>query len=90
MVISNNNDLPEVIHDFMWKFIVPYFKRLIYYLHNKNIERTSNKLENCFLKNFNKSIKKLYKSDGGILKRFVLKLNEWTDDNAIGKNPRSF
>lgn len=81
MIISNNNDLPKVIHDIMWKFIVPNFKRLTYHLHDKNIEHTSNKLENCFLKNFNKSIKKLYKSEDGILKRFDLKLNEWNEEN---------
>ena len=82
MIISNNYDLPSVIHDIIWKFIVPNFKRLTFHLHDKNIEYTSNKLENCFLKNFNKSIKKLYKSEDGILKRFDLKLNEWTEENG--------
>ena len=49
-IISNNDDLPEVIHEIMWEFIVPNFKRLTYHLNDKNIEHTSNKLENCFLK----------------------------------------
>ena len=34
-------------------------------------------------KNFPKHIKKLFKTDDGILKRFNLKLKYWDEDNAI-------
>ena len=80
-MIIINQELPEVIRQILWQFIVPYFKKLTYHLKDRNIESTSNKLENCFLKNFNKATKKLYKSENGILKRFDLKLNEWNDKN---------
>ena len=81
-LISKNSELPEIIHEILWEFIVPYFKHLTWYLNDGHVESTSNKLENCFLKNFNKATKKMYKSENGILKRFDLKLNNWNDDNA--------
>ena len=81
-LINRSDDLPECIHKILWEFIVPYFKHLTWHLGDSNIESTSNKLENCFLKNFNKSTKKMYKSENGILKRFDLKLTNWNDDNA--------
>lgn len=81
-LIDRSDDLPECIHEILWEFIVPYFKHLTWHLKDSNVESTSNKLENCFLKNFNKSTKKLYKSENGILKRFDLKLTNWNDDNA--------
>ena len=82
-LIERNGKLPEIIHKIIWEFIVPYFKYLTYCLEDSNVESTSNKLENCFLKNFNNSIKKMYKSEKkGILKRFDLKLANWNDDNA--------
>ena len=77
-----NEELPEIIYEILREFIVPYFKHLTWHLNDDNVESTSNKLENCFLKNFNKSTEKLYKSENGILKRFDLKLDNWNDDNA--------
>ena len=81
-LIDKNGELLEIIHEILWEFIVPYFKHLTWHLDDNNVESTSNKLENCFLKNFNKATKKMYKSENGILKRFDLKLNNWNDDNA--------
>ena len=46
-----------------------------------NVESTSNKLENYFLKNFNTSTRKRHKSEKGNLKRFDLKLDNWNEDN---------
>ena len=81
-LIGRSGELPEIIYKILWEFIVPYFKYLTWHLDEDNIESTSNKLENCFLKNFNKTTKKMYKSENGILKRFDLKLNNWNEDNA--------
>lgn len=81
-LINSSEELPECIYDILWEFIVPYFKHLTWHLDDNNVESTSNKLENCFLKNFNKSTKKMYKSKNGILKRFDLKLDNWNEDNA--------
>ena len=73
-LIEISDELPEVIHEILWEFIVPYFKHLTWHFDDINVESTSNKLENFFLKNFNKSTKKMYKSEDRILKRFDLKL----------------
>ena len=75
-LINKNKDLPDIINKILWDFIVPYFKNLTYYLTDSNIESTSNKLENYFHQNFNKSIKKLYKIENGILKQFDLITNK--------------
>ena len=75
-LINKNKDLPDIINKILWDFIVPYFKNLTYYLIDGNIESTSNKLENYFHQNFNKSIKKLYKIENGILKQFDLITNK--------------
>ena len=46
------------------------FKKLAYHIYDENIEFTSNKLENCFKHIFGTAIKKLYKIEKRILKRF--------------------
>ena len=63
--------------------MIPEFKKITNHLNDAKIAITSNKIENCFLKNFPKHIKKLFKSKKGILKRFDLKLMYWDEDNAI-------
>ena len=75
-------DFPEVIVKLTWDLMIPEFKKFTNHLHDENIVLTSNKIENCFLKNFPKYIKKIFKSDIGILKRFDLKLMIWDENNA--------
>ena len=74
---------PKVIRDLASKLMIPEFKKITNHLNDSKIAITSNKIENCFLKNFPKHIKKLFKSEKGILKRFDLKLRYWDEDNAI-------
>ena len=74
---------PSIIRKLTSNLIIPEFKKLTNYLTDPKIAITSNKIENCFLKNFPKHIKKLFKTDKGILKRFNLKLKYWDEDNAI-------
>ena len=76
-------NVPKVIRKLTSNIIIPEFKKLTNYLTDSKIAITSNKIENCFLKNFPKHIKKLFKTDEGILKRFDLKLKYWDEDNAI-------
>ena len=78
-----NSNVPSVIRKLVSKLIIPEFKKLTNHLTDSKIAITSNKIENCFLKNFPKHIKKLFKTDKGILKRFNLKLKYWDEDNAI-------
>lgn len=78
-----DSNIPMIIRKLASNLIIPEFKKLTNYLTDSKIAITSNKIENCFLKNFPKHIKKLFKTDEGILKRFNLKLKYWDEDNAI-------
>jgi hypothetical protein len=69
-----DSNVSKVIHKLTYDLIIPEFKKLTNYLTDSKIAITSNKIENCFLKNFPKHIKKLFKTDKRILKRFNLKL----------------
>ena len=75
-------NIPQVIRDLTSNLIIPEFKKITNHLTDLKIPLTSNKIENCFLKNFPKHIKKIYKTEQGILKRFDLKLKQWDTNNA--------
>ena len=53
-----NTSLPMIINDLTWKLIIPKFKKITNHLTDNNIALTSNKIENYFLKNFPKYIKR--------------------------------
>lgn len=74
----------------LWKFIIPYFKKLTTHLENTNISSTNNKIENIFQKVFPKHIKRTMKIEQGLLARFMLKLNYWNLNNEKEKNHTSF
>ena len=74
----------------LWKFIIPYFKKLTTHLENMNIPSTNNKIENIFQKVFPKHIKRTMKIELGLLSRFMLKLNHWNIKNEKEKNHTSF
>ena len=74
----------------IWRFIIPYFKKLTTHLENKNIPPTNNKIENIFQKVFPKHIKKTMKVKLGLLTRFMLKLNHWNIKNEKEKSHTSF
>ena len=54
-----DSNVPKVIHKLTYDLIIPEFKKLTNYLTDSKIAITSNKIENCFLKNFPKHIKKI-------------------------------
>ena len=80
----------KFITKILWKFIIPYFKKLTTHLENSNIPSTNNKIENIFQKIFPKHIKKTMKTEKGLLKRFMLKLNYWNINNKKQKNHTNF
>lgn len=82
-LIEENKENNNIIIEILWEFIIPYFKNLTYAKENRNIESTSNKIENIFQKVFPKSIKKRMKTKYGILNRFKLKLEYWNEKNKI-------
>ena len=79
-----------LIYKLIWKFAIPYFKKLTYAIESGKIASTSNKIENCFQKVFPKHIKRRMKSKKGILKRFLLRLRYWDINNKKTKNPYNF
>lgn len=81
MLFNLREELPEIIKKIYLNFILPYFKNLTYYIENRNIEYTTNKIENAFQKIFPKSIKRLMKIPEGITQRFNLKLEFWNERN---------
>lgn len=54
-----NSNVPNVIRKLTSNLIIPEFKKLTNYRTDPKIAITSNKIENCFLKNFPKHIKKI-------------------------------
>ena len=74
----------------LWKFVIPYFKKLTTHLENTNIPSMNNKIENIFQKVFPKHIKRTMKIELGLLSRFMLKLNYWNIKNEKEKNHTSF
>lgn len=58
-----DSNVPSVIRKLPSNLIIPKFKKLTNYLIDSKIAITSNKIDNCFLKNFSKHIKKLLKTD---------------------------
>ena len=77
------SNTPKVIRDLASKLMIPEFKKITNHLNDAKIAITSNKIENCFLKNFPKHIKIIQNRKNGILKKSDLKLRYWNEDNAI-------
>lgn len=80
-LISIQNNLPKVIFNLLWFFIIPYFKTITFHLENSNVPTTSNKIENFFQKVFPKHIKKTLRTFEGARTRFSLKTKYWVQRN---------
>ncbi|WP_296882402.1 hypothetical protein [uncultured Methanobrevibacter sp.] len=74
-LIDKNYPKNKFTHKIVWKFTIPYFKKLTTQLKNKNISSTNNKIENIFQKVFPEHIKRTMKIEQGLSSRFMLKLN---------------
>ena len=89
-LISKNYPKNKFTDKLIWKFIIPYYKKLTTHLEYTNIPSTNNKIENIFQKVFPKHIKRTMKIEQGLLTRFMLKLNHWNIKNEKEKNHTSF
>ena len=58
-------------------WIASVYKNFILYNENNKIERTSNKIENCFQKIMSRFKKKIYKTETGFLTRIKRKIIKW-------------
>ena len=61
-LFSVKDDFSEVIFDLTWDLLIPELKKFANHLDDGKIVLISNKIQNCFLKNFPKHIKKIFKS----------------------------
>lgn len=78
---ENKNQLHPKIREILIKDIRPYYNRLLLYLKDENVERTTSKLENCFQKTFPKHIKRTMKTPKGVMKRIQLYNGIWDRNN---------
>ena len=76
-------ELPEIIGEIIMDFVSPYLRNLTFCLEDENIESTTNKIENCFQKIFPKHIKRLMKTEKGIVTRIALKISYWNSRNRV-------
>ncbi len=90
MLIDKKYSKNKFTDKILWKFIIPYFKKLTTRLENSNIPLTNNKIENIFEKVFSKHIKRTMKIELGLLSRFMLKLNYWNIKHEKEKNHTNF
>ena len=78
-------DIKDKLSDFILKNVVvklrDNFKNYVYFIENKNIECTSNKIENYFSKTMPKSIKKKFRSIQGVKSRIYLQSRRWENRN---------
>ena len=77
--LQNYRPIPEVLKDFIRKHIINHFHRYVQHLDDKNIERTSNKVENYYRQTNLEIIKKLYKTKNGILTFLDYQMENWTE-----------
>ena len=89
-LINKRKKLPKIIYKILWKFIIPFFKKLTFHIENQNIPSTNNKIENAFQKIFPKHIKKKMKTKKGVKERFNLKLKYWNINNSKKNYHTSF
>ena len=61
-LLSQYNDISRYLQRFIKRKIIPDFKRLTQFMHNPNIPRTTNQVENYFRQTLPKAIKKKFKS----------------------------
>lgn len=72
-MLSNLKEYSKAIQSILTNNIMPYFKTFFAHLEDTNIERTSSKIENMFLKTFPKNIKRQMKIVKGAIKRISIR-----------------
>ena len=87
---ADKNLLNPKIREILIKDILPHYNRLLLYLKDKNVERTTSKLENLYQKSFPKHIKRIMKTPTGIMKIIQLFMEIWDENNKIPIHTRSF
>jgi len=77
-LLSCFDDIPRILKRFITKTILPNLNRLTQFMHNPNIARTSNYIENYYRQTLPKAYKKKYKTKQGLTNYLKLKMQKWT------------
>jgi transposase-like protein len=77
-LLSCFDNIPRVLQRFITKNILPNLNRLTQFMHNPNIARTSNYIENYYRQTLPKAHKKIYKTINGLTNYLQLKMQKWT------------
>jgi transposase-like protein len=77
------DEYPIIIQDILINLIMPYFKTYFLYLLDNKVEKTSNKIENIFLKTFPRHVKKIMKTFKGAITRIWLRQEIWDMNNML-------
>ena len=71
-LLSCFDDIPRILKRFITKNILPNLNRLTQFMHNPNIARTSNYIENYYRQTLPKAYKKKYKTTKGLINPLVV------------------
>jgi transposase-like protein len=77
-LLSNLDDISQFLKKFIIKKILPNLNRLTQFMHNPNIARTTNRIENYYRKTLPKAYKRKYKTIQGLTNYLKLKMQNWT------------
>jgi hypothetical protein len=89
-ILNKINNYSKVIQSIIHNSLMPYFKTFFAFLEDENIERTSNKIENCFQKTFPKSVKRLMKIKTGAMSRINIRKEIQNQKKLFNTQPPSF
>ena len=81
-LLSNLDDIPSPLQKIITKNILPNLNRLTQFMHNPNIARTSNYIENYYRQTLPKAHKKKYKTINGLINYLKLKMQKWTQKHS--------
>lgn len=79
-LIFRENEFHPIIYKIIRKSISPRYKNFIYYIKDKKIEKTSNKLKKAFQKTMQKSRKRTFKTTRGLLKQIYRRDLIWNEN----------
>jgi transposase-like protein len=77
-ILSKFDNIPRLLQRFVTKKILPDFQRLTQFMHDPNISRTTNQVENYYRQTLPKAIKRIFKTPEGLSTYLKLKENKWT------------
>jgi len=82
-LLSEINEIPMIFRKIIKKKFVSNFKLYVNHLNDKNISKTSNKIENYFRNTLPKSIKRIFKTKNGLKDQITIQKEKWEINQKI-------